>query len=66
TGAQLFVGAGYRTVDAIAEQSPEKICADLLKFAGTNAGQRILRNGKPPDVARIKAWAEAARTLRAA
>ncbi|MFV0297189.1 MAG: DUF4332 domain-containing protein, partial [Hyphomicrobiaceae bacterium] len=61
TGAQLFVGAGYRTVDAIAEKAPEKFCADLLKFAGTYAGQRILRNVKPPDVARIKAWAEAAR-----
>ncbi len=61
SGAQLFVGAGYRSLDAIAAAEPDKLCADLLTFAGTAAGHRILRDGQPPDVEKVKAWADAAR-----
>ncbi len=66
TGAQLLVGAGYRTAEAVGDAEPEKLCAEVLRFAATSAGQRLLRNGNPPDMSRIKAWAEAARTQRAA
>ncbi|MEZ5853898.1 MAG: DUF4332 domain-containing protein [Hyphomicrobiaceae bacterium] len=66
TGAQLLVGAGYRTAQAIGEADPEKLGADVLRFATSPNGQRLLRNGNPPDMGRIKLWAEAARSLRAA
>jgi predicted flap endonuclease-1-like 5' DNA nuclease len=66
TGAQLFVGAGYRDVSAIATGEPEKVCADILRFAASPVGRRALRDGDPPNVERIKAWAEAARAVVAA
>jgi hypothetical protein len=66
THAQLLVGAGYRTAEAIADAEPEKLCADVLNFATSTAGQRLLRNGDPPDIERIKGWLEAARSARAA
>ena len=66
TGAQLFVGAGLRDIDAIAAAEPDKLCADLLSFAATDPGRRILRDGEPPNVERIKAWAESARMAVAA
>src|SRR5262249_19252471 len=42
THAQLLVGAGYQTGDAIAAAEPDKLCADVLAFAATTAGQRLL------------------------
>ncbi len=66
THAQLLVGSGYRSGDAIATADPEKLCADVLAFAASTAGQRLLRNGDPPDIEKIKGWLEAARSMRAA
>ena len=66
THAQLLVGAGYRSADALAGAEADKLCADVLAFAATRDGQRALRNGDPPDIERIKAWLEAARSVRAA
>jgi hypothetical protein len=66
TGAQLFVGAGYRDVDALAAADPDTLSSDLLAFAGSDKGRRILRDGAPPDLARIKGWAENARSAIAA
>jgi hypothetical protein len=64
--AQLLEGAGYRSAEAIASADAEKLCADLIVFATTPAGQRVLKNGEVPDIERIKAWLEAARSVRAA
>jgi hypothetical protein len=66
THAQLLVGAGYRTGDAVAAAEADKLCADVLAFAATTAGQRVLRNGDPPDIEKIKGWLEAARSAKAA
>jgi hypothetical protein len=66
THAQLLVGAGYRSADAIADAEPDKLCADVLSFAASTAGQRVLRNGDPPDIEKIKGWLEAARSAKAA
>ena len=66
THAQLLVGAGYRSGDAIADAEADKLCADVLAFAATTAGQRLLRNGDPPDIEKIKGWLEAARSMQAA
>lgn len=66
TAAQLLVGAGFPDIAAIAETSPADLCARVLEFARGTAGQRILRDGAPPDIETVKAWAEAACAAKAA
>jgi predicted flap endonuclease-1-like 5' DNA nuclease len=60
THAQLLVGAGYRSVAAIAGAAPDELSADILKFAATPDGQRVLREGNPPDTENIKTWVDSA------
>jgi hypothetical protein len=64
--AQLLVGACYRSAEAIAKAEADKLCADVLAFAATPPGQRVLRNADVPDMERIKGWREAARGMQAA
>lgn len=66
TGAQLLVGAGYRNAEAMAEADAAELCAAVLAFATGADGQRILREGTPPDIEKIKAWADSARRVMAA
>jgi predicted flap endonuclease-1-like 5' DNA nuclease len=66
THAQLLVGAGYTSADTLANADAEKVCADVLTFAHSEEGQRLLRNGEPPDLEKIKAWLSAARSTAAA
>jgi Domain of unknown function (DUF4332) len=66
THAQLLVGGGYHSAEAIAAAEPHQLCADVLAFAATTAGQRVLRNADPPDVEKIRSWLEAARSMQAA
>ncbi len=66
THAQLLVGAGYRTAADVADADGVALAADVLKFAATSEGKRILRDGEPPDVARIKDWVAAANEALAA
>ena len=65
-GAQLLVGAGYRTIHAIAEADPVDLSADVLTFAASSDGKRILRDGNPPDLEKIKAWVTSAAEALAA
>ena len=64
--AQLLAGAGYATIDAIADASIEKFCADILSFALTKTGQRSLRDTSPPDIETVQKWVDLARAARAA
>ncbi|HEU4379600.1 MAG TPA: DUF4332 domain-containing protein [Hyphomicrobiaceae bacterium] len=66
THAQLLVGAGYVSGEAIAAADADKLCADVLAYAASATGQRLLRNGDPPDIDKIKGWLEAAQSIRAA
>ena len=66
THAQLLVGAGYRTDDALRAADPDKLCADVLCFAASTTGQRLLRDGSPPDVEKIKGWLANAHAVKAA
>lgn len=66
THAQLLCGAGLRTVQAIASADSDAVCAAVLKYATSPEGQRLLRDGPPPDVARIKSWCDSARAALAA
>jgi hypothetical protein len=40
THAQLLLGAGYRSAEAIAAAEADKLCADVLAFAATSDGQK--------------------------
>ncbi len=64
--AQLLVGAGYHTVAAIAAADPTGLSADILTYAATPDGQRILRDGNPPDIEKIKTWVDGATAALAA
>jgi predicted flap endonuclease-1-like 5' DNA nuclease len=66
THAQLLVGAGYRSAEAVAEVDADKLCADVLAYAASKEGQRLLRNGDPPDLEKIKGWLAAAQSVKAA
>ena len=65
-GAQLLVGAGYRTAEAIADADPVDLSADVLNFAASSDGKRILRDGDTPDLEKIKGWVTFAREAMAA
>ncbi len=58
--AQLLTGAGYSSTAALATAEPVQLCADVLKFAASEAGKRVLRDGNPPDIERIKGWVDSA------
>jgi predicted flap endonuclease-1-like 5' DNA nuclease len=65
-GAQLLVGAGYRTTEALADADPVDLSADVLTFATSADGRRILRDGNAPDLEKIKDWVMSAREAMAA
>ena len=58
THAQLLVGSGYTSAGVIVEASGGDLSADILKFAATRDGQRILRNGLLLPLDKIAKWAE--------
>ena len=63
THAQLLVGAGLLSVDALAEADPGEAMAAVLRFAQTSAGQSVLRDGQPPDLEKIHIWVRNARAV---
>jgi predicted flap endonuclease-1-like 5' DNA nuclease len=64
--AQLFVGAGYRTPGALASADSIKVCADVLAYATSTEGRRLLRDGTAPDTEKIAAWHARAQSAKAA
>ena len=66
THAQLLVGAGYRSAAKVAATDTGALCASVLRFATSTDGQRILRDGAPPDAIKIAAWLDNARRARVA
>ena len=64
--AELLAQSGYRSSESLASADADKLCADVLAFAATPAGRRLLRDGAPPDVGRIKGWLSAATEARRA
>ena len=66
THAQILVGAGYRSIESIGAADPTGLSADVLKFASTSEGQRVLRDGDAPDLEVIKRWIDNAAAAIAA
>ncbi len=56
THAQLLVGAGYRSQEAITSVGSGELLAAVLRFSTTREGQRILRDGPPPAPDKVLAW----------
>lgn len=54
--AQVLVGAGYRNPEAITQTDQPVLLADILRFATTPAGQRVLRDGQPPKLEKVLQW----------
>jgi predicted flap endonuclease-1-like 5' DNA nuclease len=66
THAQLIVGAGFRDAATLGATSTNDLCAAILAYASSSEGQRVLREGDPPDMEAIVAWGERAKEARAA
>lgn len=66
THAQLLVGAGFRTAAALAATDPSTLSSEVLEFAITDEGARVLRSGDTPDLEAITRWIESARLAIAA
>lgn len=58
THAELLVGAGFRTWEDVALADQATLLSSILRFASTREGQSVLRNGPPPDLAKIVRWME--------
>lgn len=66
THAQLLVGAGFRDASAVAKTDSATLASEILRYALTSQGQRILRDGTPPSEEKISTWVENARSAVAA
>ena len=66
TYAMLLTCAGVSTSEALAKTDSETLAAALLHYSLTPEGSRMLRNGKPPDINKVKDWIDAAQFARAA
>ena len=54
------LSGGYHDAGAIAAANEADLAAAVLHFAAAAEGQRILRQGEPPAVEKIKGWIESA------
>lgn len=59
--AQLLVGSGVRTALQLAEMMPGELITRIHMFSETDAGKRVLRSGKQPNLEKIKSWIESAK-----
>ena len=51
---------GLRRRMRLPRAEPASLCAAVLAYAATSEGQRILRDGPPPDVEKIRGWIDSA------
>ena len=67
--AQILVACGVDDPVTLSSMDASTFLKKVLKFVRTKDGQRVIRNGKKPDLAEVTAWiewSESARQLRAA
>ncbi|MFT5525421.1 MAG: energy-coupling factor transporter ATP-binding protein EcfA2 [Pirellulaceae bacterium] len=67
--AQILVACDLTDVDTVAEMEPNSLWGLVQPLIDSKKGQRIIRNGKVPDLDEIRGWiasAQQARSLRAA
>ena len=67
--AQMLVACEMTSPEELASMSAESVLSQVLAFARTVEGQRILRGSKEPDLAEVNdwiAWAASCRSIHAA
>lgn len=67
--AQLLVAVGITRPEELRDADADQLLAQVLEFAATSEGERIIRSSSPPDIREIRRWqsfTENSRTLRAA
>lgn len=62
--SQLLVAVGVRDIDDLADADPEMLLNMMDEFRDTPDGQRIMRDGNPPEEDQIRAWVEAAQDIQ--
>ena len=62
--AQLLVECGFTEPEQIAVANVDEVVDRILQFCATKAGQRTLRNGKPPEADTIEEWVQSAAHTR--
>lgn len=67
--AQILVACGITEVEQLSAKRPADLYAIVGPFADTTEGERIVRNGRKPDLEEVTdwiTWAQHARSLKAA
>ena len=67
--AQILVACGITTPEELAGKNPSTLLSVVEPFSRTKEGERIIRNGRKPDLAEVTEWiqwAENARSFKAA
>ncbi len=62
--AQFLVACQVRTTEQLRTRDPRQLLQQVETFLGTTTGQRLLRGGRPPDLAEVTEWIVAAREAR--
>lgn len=63
--AQILVACGITTPEDLAAKKPASLLAIVEPFARTKEGERIIRNGKVPDLTEVTEWIQWAANARA-
>ena len=63
--AQILVACGITTPEALAGQNPANLWAIVEPFSNTSEGERIIRNGRKPDLTEVTEWVQWAANARA-
>ncbi len=67
--AQILVACGVTSPEDLAAQKPASLLSIVEPFSRTKEGERMIRNGKNPDLAEVTEWiqwAANARSIKAA
>ncbi len=63
--AQILVACGITTPEALAGQNPANLLAIVEPFSDSSEGERIIRDGRKPDLAEVTEWVQWAANARA-
>jgi ABC-type Mn2+/Zn2+ transport system ATPase subunit/nucleotidyltransferase/DNA polymerase involved in DNA repair len=62
--AQILVACGITTPEDLAAKNPASLLSVVEPFSKTKEGERIIRNGKNPDLAEVTEWVQWAANAR--
>ena len=62
--AQILVACDVTSPEELAEYHPNDLFAKVAPFVETSEGERIIRNGKKPDLEEVTFWIDCAKKSR--